>query len=245
MKKKIKCIIVDDEPLAQRVLEKYINSLASLELVKKCSNALDAAAFLHQNRVDLIFLDIKMPELSGMDFLKALSNPPAVIITTAYSEYALQGYEYSVIDYLLKPISFERFLKAVNKVIETRKILRKNRAEPTNEEEAGADFIFLKADRINHKIRFSQIHYIEGCGNYIKVYFDDTMIVAAQRMSAVEKSLPAGRFVRIHKSYIVAVNKIEQVSTAGITIRGKNIPVGNVYKMRVNEILKKYDLVKK
>jgi DNA-binding LytR/AlgR family response regulator len=241
MKERIKCIIVEDEPLAQRVLEKYITSLTSLELAKKCNNALEAAAFLHRNKVDLIFLDIKMPELTGMDFLKTLSDPPAVIITTAYAEYALEGYEYSVIDYLLKPVSFERFLKAVNKVIKMLNTGTKNAAAG---EEAGADFIFLKSDKINHKIHFAQIDYIEGCGNYIKVFFDDRMIIVSERMSAVEKSLPPHRFVRTHKSYIAAVNKIEQVGGSHVRIKGKNIPVGSVYKMRLNEILEKYKLNK-
>lgn len=244
MKEKITCIIVEDEPLAQRVLEKYITSLASLELVKKCNNALEAAAFLHRHKVDLIFLDIKMPELTGMDFLKSLADPPAVIITTAYSEYALEGYEYSVIDYLLKPVSFERFLKAVNKVIKMMNSGAQDMPGSTGGEKSGTDFIFLKSDKINHKITFSQIDYIEGCGNYIKVFFDERMIIVSERMNAVEKSLPPDRFVRTHKSYIAAVDKIEQVGGSHVRIKGKDIPIGSVYKMRLGEILKKYKLNK-
>ena len=155
---KIKCIIIDDEPLAQRVLEKYISSLPSLELVKKCDNALEAMSFLHHNNIDIMFLDIKMPELTGIDMLKTLANPPAVIMTTAYSEYALEGYEYSVIDYLLKPFSFERFLKAVNKVISKQSVnLLK---EEHNDEVIVDDFIFIRADKIDHKIMYSDINYI-------------------------------------------------------------------------------------
>lgn len=244
MKEKIKCIIVEDEPLAQRVLEKYIASLTSLELVKKCNNALEAAAFLHRHKVDLIFLDIKMPEITGMDFLKSIADPPAVIITTAYSEYALEGYEYSVVDYLLKPVSFERFLKAVNKAIKMMNIGTQGKTTSAAGKKAGADFIFLKSEKINHKINFSQIDYIEGCGNYIKVFFADRMIIVSERMSAVEKSLPPDRFIRIHKSYIAAVGKIEQVGGSHVRIRGKDIPVGSVYKLRLNEILEKYNLVK-
>ena len=138
---KIKCIVVDDEPLAQRVLEKYILSLSSLELLKKCNNALEAMSYLHKNEVDLIFLDIKMPELTGIEFLKTLTHPPQIIITTAYSEYALQSYEYSVTDYLLKPFSFERFLKAVNKAINKKAV--NNRTSSANLELANG-FIFLK-----------------------------------------------------------------------------------------------------
>jgi len=238
---KIKCIIVDDEPLAQRVLEKYIASLSSLELLKKCNNALEAISFLHQNEVDLMFLDIKMPELTGIEFLKTLTHPPPIIITTAYSEYALQGYEYSVTDYLLKPFSFERFLKAVNKVIN--KKAENNSALSANREFAD-DFIFLKADKIDHKILFSEIKYIEGCGNYIKVFTENKMLMIAETLTTIEKSLPNEMFVRTHKSYIVSIKNIQQIDGNMINIGKKMIPIGNFYKMRVEEMLNKFNLKK-
>jgi DNA-binding LytR/AlgR family response regulator len=237
----LKCIVVDDEPLAQRVLEKYISSLSSLVLMKKCNNALEAMSFLHQNEVDLIFLDVKMPELTGIEFLKTLAHPPPIIITTAYSEYALQGYEYSVVDYLLKPFSYERFLKAVNKVInkkvEYKSTLSANR-EPVE------NFIFLKADKIDHKILFSEIKYIEGCGNYIKVFTDNKMLMVAETLTTIEKNLPKELFTRTHKSYIVSIKKINQIEGNMIRIGDKTIPIGNFYRMHVNTILDKYNLKK-
>lgn len=232
---KTRCIIVDDEPLARRVLQKYIASLPSLELVKECGSAPEAAAFLHQHTVDLMFLDIKMPELTGLDFLKTLTNPPGVIITTAYSEYALEGYEYSVIDYLLKPISFERFLKAVNKVID-RKDTAKSRP-PDAPADRPANFIFLKSDKVRHKVLFSEIRYIEGCGNYIKVYTDDKMLIVPERMTAMETVLPKALFLRVHKSYIVSLKRIQQVTENKLKVGDKMIPIGNVYKMKVNQIM--------
>ena len=238
---KIKCIVVDDEPLAQRVLEKYIASLSSLELLKKCNNALEAMSFLHQNKVDLIFLDIKMPELTGIEFLKTLTHPPQIIITTAYSEYALQGYEYSVTDYLLKPFSYERFLKAVNKVID--KKVENNSILPASREPAD-DFIFFKADKIDHKILFSEIKYIEGCGNYIKVFTNNKMLMVAETMTTIEKNLPTELFVRTHKSYIVSIKKIDQLEGNVIRIGKSTIPIGNYYRMQVTSILDKYNLKK-
>ena len=239
---KIRCIIVDDEPLAQRVLEKYISSLSSLELVKKCSNALEAMSFLHQNRVDLMFLDIKMPELTGLQLLKTLSHPPEVILTTAFSEYALEGYEYSVTDYLLKPFSFERFLKAVNKVLNKKYVV--NDSVSTVDKKVNEGFIFLRADKINHKISFAEIIYIEGCGNYVKVFTEKKMIIAAQSLTTIEKNLPPELFLRTHKSFIVSLKRIRQIEGNIIKLGKKVIPIGNFYKMRVEEILSKYNLKK-
>ncbi len=238
---KMKCIVVDDEPLAQRVLEKYISSLSSLELLKKCNNALEAMAFLHENKVDIMFLDIKMPELTGIEFLKTLTHPPQIIITTAYSQYAVQSYEFSVIDYLLKPFSFERFLKAVNKVIN--KKVEKNSTLSVNPEPV-QDFIFLKADKIDHKIFYSQIKYIEGCGNYIKIFTDNKMLMVAETMTEVEKNLPRELFIRTHKSFIVSIKKIDQIEGNMIRIGDKTIPIGNYYRLCVNTILDKYNLKK-
>ena len=238
----IKCIVVDDEPLAQSVLEKYIASLSSLELVKKCNNALEAMAFLHENKIDLMFLDIKMPQMTGLEFLKTLTHPLKVILTTAYPEYALEGYEYSVVDYLLKPFSFERFLKAVNKVI-MKKDGEMNQVS-TTAEKIYDDFIFLKTDKIDHRIPFSNIVYIEGCGNYIKVFTKDKMLLVSETMTTIEKNLPAHLFMRTHKSFIVSIDKIQQIEGNMIRIAKRSIPIGNFYKMNVENILKKFDLKK-
>lgn len=239
----IKCIIVDDEPLARRVIEKYIASLPSLELVKQCENAIEAASFLHQNQVDIMFLDIKMPQLSGLEFLKTLHDPPAVIITTAYSEYALEGYEYNVTDYLLKPIAFERFLKAVNKVIDKKGkdvVPQVKVSHPV--QETLDDFIFLKADKASHKVSYSHLHFIEGCGNYIKVYTKEKTLIVAERMSAIERMLPGHLFVRIHKSFIVSISRIQEVVEGKLKIKDKWLPVGNMYKMKVKELIESLTL---
>ena len=237
---KIKCLVVDDEPLARRILEKHIGSIPSLELVKQCSNAMDAAAYLHTKTVDVMFLDIKMPELSGLDLLKTLPNPPHVIITTAYSEFALEGYEYSITDYLLKPISFERFLKAVNKIVP--KTRETNFGAGSTTSEIKDDFIFLRADKIDHKISFSTIKFIEGFGNYIKVFTDNKTLIVAETMTKMENNLPSDQFLRIHKSYIVSIQKIEKVEGNIIRLGEKTIPIGKQYKMNVRQILRHFHL---
>jgi DNA-binding LytR/AlgR family response regulator len=240
---KIKCLIVDDEPLAQSILQKYISSLPSLELVKVCNNALEALAYLHQHSVDLMFLDIKMPEISGLDMLKTITEPPKVIITTAHSEYAMEGYEYSVVDYLLKPFSFERFLKAVNKVIQKEEKL--SRAEPNLTETAQTDCIFLKVDKTHQKVKCSEILYIEGYGNFIKVFLENNkMILVAETMTNIEKRLPDTLFIRIHKSYIVSIQKITQIGSHELKIGNKSIPIGSLYKMKAEEVLKRMGALK-
>jgi DNA-binding LytR/AlgR family response regulator len=234
---KIKCIIVDDEPLAQSVLVNYISALPSLELVKTCNNAIEAIAYLHEHKVDLMFLDIKMPELSGLDMLKTLPDPPTVIITTAHSEYAMEGYEYSVVDYLLKPFSLERFLKAVNKVVQKEEKLI--RTEPRSGM-SDTDFIFLKIDKTLQKVQYSEILYIEGYGNFIKVYLNgNKMMLVSETMTNIEKRLPETLFIRTHKSYIVSIKNIAMIYLHDVKVGGKSIPVGNIYKMKVDEVLKK------
>ncbi len=235
---KINCIIVDDEPLARSVIKKYLAKLPSLQLIKECSNAIEAASVLHENKIDLIFLDIKMPELSGLEFLKTLPRPPLVIITTAFSEYALVGYEYSVIDYLLKPIAFERFLKSVNKVIEKIGIERDHSTDKDTLEEK--KYIFLRSDKAEHKIEFSDILYIEGCGNFVKIYTTGKMLLVPDTMTAIQSMLPPKKFVRVHKSFIVSLDKIEKLEGNTLKIKGKRIPIGKYHKKNFEETLKKY-----
>jgi len=227
-------MIVDDEPLAQKVIEKYITSLDSLALVKKCDNGLEALSYLHQNRVDIIFLDIKMPELSGLEFLETLNQRPHIIITTAFSEHALKGYEYSIVDYLLKPIAFHRFLKAVNK------ILGKPKNPPVTIPAKSAEFMFVKADKVDHKIFFSELKYIEGCGNYLKIFTDKGKILISERLSSIEKSLPREQFIRTHKSYIVSIRRIELIKDNKIHLEEKKIPIGSTYKKNFIEIIERY-----
>jgi DNA-binding LytR/AlgR family response regulator len=234
---KLKCIIVDDEPLAHGVLEKYISRISGLELVGKCNNAIEAINFIHSNPVDLIFLDINMPELSGIEMLKSLQHQPKIIITTAYSEFALDGYEFGVSDYLLKPIKFDRFLKAVNRVINsTQKTTATNisdaEVEPDNE-----SFIFLKQDQSVFKVNYSDILHIQALGNYLQVFTTSQKMIVRETMAEMEEKLPKDIFIRIHKSTIVNFTKIEKFINNQIFIAGKEFPVGTLYK---NELVKRF-----
>ena len=219
------CIIVDDEPLAQSVIENYLNNVPDLEIKGKFDNAIEALNFLHSNDVDLMFLDINMPELSGIDMLKTLTKKPEVILTTAYSEYAIESYELGVSDYLLKPIALPRFLKAVNKVID---LLTKER----NYAEGGGEkprYVFIKVDGINLKLMLEDIKYIEAYGNYLKIYTDEKMYLITDTMINFMTQLDDD-FVRIHKSYIIPLSKIEKLIGNRVHIGEDQIPIGNTYK---------------
>jgi len=228
----IKCLIVDDEVLAQDVIEKYIATIPTLNLVGKCDSAVEAISFLHNKQVDLLFLDLNMPELSGLDMLKTLTNPPKVILTTAYSEYALESYEYGVIDYLLKPIKLERFIKAVNKVVEkhSEKIVNE-----TDSEFKPEYTIFIKEDQITYQLNLSDIHYVEAYGNYLKVHTKEKVYVTRDTMHDMEGKLPENMFLRVHKSFIISIPKIESVSGNRIFINKKEIPVGEMYKLALKQ----------
>jgi len=230
----MKCIIVDDEPLARKVLIKYIASIESLELVKACSNASDAASILHQHDVDLMFLDVKMPDMSGLELLDTLPKPPMVIITTAHMEYAIEGYEYSVVDFLLKPFSFERFLKAVNMAFQRTTGAISNSSTHVDNNE----YIFLKADRALHKVSFPEINYIQGYGNFLKVFTDSKMLLISETMANMEERLPSNLFVRVHKSFIVSLKNIELIEDGFIKVKNKEIPIGNIYKQQFYKALK-------
>jgi DNA-binding LytR/AlgR family response regulator len=224
---KYNCIIVDDEALAQAVLVRFITAVESLALVAKCSNALEALHVLHSRPVDIMFVDIKMPELNGLDLIKSLTNPPSIIITTAYAQYALMGFELSVTDYLLKPFSFERFLRAVNKVIDYRKSFTVpdpavNQNEPV--------FIFVQIGRVMHKFNLDEIIYLEGFGNYIKLYSSQGMTLLHKTLTYFTNILPENQFIRIHKSYIVALRCIDRVESNAVVVAGKLLPVSNLYK---------------
>lgn len=234
---KMKCLIVEDEPLARNILIKYIAAVDSLELIKACKGASDAISVLHQHNIDLMFLDIKMPEISGLEFLDTLQNPPKVIITTAHLEYAIEGYEYSVIDFLLKPFPFERFLKAVNKAF----VFMPEDVSTTITSDIHNNHIFLKADRTLHKVLLSEINYIQGFGNYLKVFTLKRMILVADTMSNMEERLPSRGFRRVHKSYIVSLKNIEKVGEGFINIGSKEIPIGNLYKNQFYKALKNFD----
>jgi DNA-binding LytR/AlgR family response regulator len=217
---------VDDEPFAQKGLEEYIKEIDFLELVAVCDNAMQAYPLLHKDKADLILLDIEMPELSGIDFLKSLKKTPAVIFTTAYPEYALQSYDLDVIDYLVKPISFERFLKAANKA---KHFLADKLKDPLQLAEEN-DYFFLKVNHQVEKILYKDVLFIEALQNYVAVYLAGRKIMNYMTISGMEKKLPENLFMRIHKSYIVALNKIDMINGNKVIINTHVIPVSRNIK---------------
>ncbi len=229
---KLKFLIIDDEPLAQRVIENYAKEVSTIEFAGKCKSAFEAMEFLNNNRVDLIFLDINMPKLSGMDFLRSLKNPPIIIITTAYREYAVESYDLDVIDYLKKPFSFGRFYKAVQKAQETFKI-----QNPKWQKKASTDIrmddnqsIYIKSDKKIYRVDLDNILYVEALGDYIKIYTRETTIVSYSSLKKIEGLLPTEKFRRIHKSFIISLNKIDLVEGNIVVINKNQIPVGRNYR---------------
>lgn len=241
MNTKIKCVIVDDEPIALEILESYIERIDNLELLAKCKNAFDAFNFLQKNEVDLLFLDIKMPQMTGIDFIKNFKQHPKVIFTTAYEEYALESYELDVVDYLLKPISFQRFFKSLAKVY---KIIpppeQSVPAESTRTDETASKepFVLLKVDKKNVKVYLSEILYIESLDHSARIQTVTKELFTYQKISYLEEILPPERFTRIHRSFIVAVDRIEAFSSTIIEVAGKELPIGRNYKALVMKILK-------
>ena len=233
----IRCISIDDEPLAHKVIRAYCERLVFLELVESFKSAVDAMGYLTAEQVDLIFLDINMPVLKGLDFLRALRNPPMVIITSAHQEYALDGYELNVLDYLLKPFSFERFLKAVNKAAHLQHLETPPPASPisTPAPETPAR-IFVKSDKKTHQIHLADIRYLESAGSYVKIHLQDETLLVLDRLSHFESTLPAD-FVRVHKSFIVAIPKINTIEGNRIFIGDQAIPIGQVYKLNLQRAL--------
>ena len=224
---KMRCIIVEDEPLAAKVLADYISQTPFLDLQGVFKDAILATEYLHSNSTDLIFLDIHLPKLKGMAFLKTLTNPPAVIITTAYHQYAVEGFALNVIDYLLKPFEFERFLVAVNK------IKRVQGVKPAPVESPGddtKDFIFLNVQKKKVKILFSEIVYIESQREYIKIVTTKKEYLSKMGTQEIEELLPSNIFKRIHRSYIVSLNKIDSYTTEMVEVNGVSIPVGRGYR---------------
>ena len=230
------CIVVDDEPLARQGMEMNIAQVPSLQLLGSFSNALAASDFIRKERVDLMFLDINMPELSGLDFLKALRDAPLVIFSTAYPQYALESYELDAVDYLVKPIRIERFLKAVNKAENHFRLLQQE--SNTNQvEKIEDDFVFIKADRKYFKIYFKDILYIEGLKDYVIIYTADNKIIASMNVKTIAAQLPAAIFARVSKSYIVNILHITSFDNELVYIKSNEIPLGQSFK---DDFLKQY-----
>ena len=222
---KYNCIVIEDEPLAIEIMEDYIKQVPFLALRKVCTDAIDAMEILKTEKIDLIFLDIHLPKLKGFDFLKIITNPPKVIVTTAYHQYALTGYEHSVTDYLVKPIEFNRFLSAVNKILLPPVNTNiESAAQPEN------PFLYFNVSKKRVKLFLADILYIEAQKEYIKIITTSKSILTKFQLSALERILPQQDFIRVHRSFVVAKNKIEAYSLTEIDVGGKSIPIGRNYK---------------
>lgn len=230
---KYRCLIVDDEPIAQEVLEKYISQVDALELTDKCNNAFEAINVLHQENIDILFLDIKMPSLSGLEMLKTLESSPKVILTTAFSEFGVESYNYEILDYLLKPIAFERFLKSVNKILMPKNtLITKDFSQERKDSESS--FIFFKADKKIYKYYFKDLLFIEGSGNYVKVHSqNEKPLLVLDKLSELVNKLPSKQFIRVHKSFIINVSHIQKIEGNMIAIQDKTIPISATFKQNL------------
>jgi DNA-binding LytR/AlgR family response regulator len=229
---KYKSVIIDDEPIAIRVIQDHLEHFNNIECIQGFTKAIDAIEILNKEKIDLLFLDINMPGISGIEFLKSLTNPPKVIFTTAYRNFAVDAFELDALDYLVKPISFERFLKAINKFISQTQINQEISSSEIQEKE----YIILKSDKKNYKIKFNDILFIESLDNYIKVHTKDLSIICYERLSGVEEELPNKNFIRIHRSYIINLSKIDVFTSAYVEIGERKFTIGRNYK---DEVLKR------
>ena len=233
--RKIKCIIVDDEPVAREILEHHITQVEWLDLKDNCRNAMEAFKTINTQNIDLIFLDINMPEISGLSFARSINKNIKVIFTTAYREYAVDGFDLQAVDYLLKPISFERFIQAVEKYrnehVQSNIIMQ---PESTSEQ---SDFFFVRSDRKMTRVDFGEIMYIESLSDYVKIHLNDRIVVTRDTISNLENILPDNTYLRIHRSYIVALNKIKSFTNEVIEIGKHQLPISRSYKDQVMEAL--------
>jgi DNA-binding LytR/AlgR family response regulator len=235
MDKTLRCLVIDDEPIARQVLEEYIAKLPWLSVLASCRNALEAYTVLQTQTAEVLFVDIKMPELTGLQFIKSLEVRPAIIITTAFSEFAIEGFDLGVTDYLLKPISFERFLRAVHRI--TRQAGSVPEMQTTGETEGKQPFIFFKTEGVFRKVLLQNILYIQAYGNYCRIFTTEEMILVAEKISVIESQLENRYFMRVHKSYIVSLQQVEAVSGNVLRIGKAEIPVSLSYRERLNELL--------
>lgn len=240
------CLIVEDEPLARNLITDYVRKVHYLNLIEACSSPLQAIEILRNQSIDLLFLDIQMPELTGISLLKALQKKPMVILTTAYSEYALEGYELDVVDYLLKPITFERFLRAVDKASQR----QANNSTPVSTvapaystiTDSTQPFVFIKDGTKLVKVRWDDILFIEGLKDYVTIHTKQQKVVTLQRLKALEEQLPADKFIRVHHSFIVALEAIDHIHKGEVQIGSTMIPISDSYKKAVKDIIDRYQM---
>ncbi len=229
----MRCLIVDDEPLSIRIIEKYIAEMPNLQLVATANNAFEAMESLKKDQIDLLFLDINMPKLSGISLLKSLSNPPMVIFTTAYPEYAVEGFELEAVDYLLKPFSIERFIKAVHKAEE-----KYNNNKLQNASEGNTGFLIVKADKKLYKLNFRDIIRLQAYGDYVRIYTKEKSLITKERLANLEKELPNNHFIRIHRSHIISQDKIEFIEGNMVKVGEEKLPVSLSYRESLMKIFK-------
>ncbi len=240
----MKCIAIDDEPLALNVIKDFCSKIDFLELEGSFFNAIDASKAINDKNIDLIFIDINMPNLSGLDFVKTLKNPPLIIFTTAYAEHALKGYELNAIDYLLKPIPFDRFFQAVNKAYEFFQLKNANPTETVHVApgEPNQSYILVKAEYATVRVDLAEILFIEGIKDYVKIKMGDRQVLTKCTMKAMEEKLPSENFIRVHKSYIISMEKIDKIENNRVYIGSAIIPIGNSFKADFNQAISKYRL---
>ncbi|WP_340155437.1 response regulator transcription factor [uncultured Winogradskyella sp.] len=241
MSKSISCIIVDDEIIARDIIATHLSKIERINVVAKCKNAIEAFNFINNNKVDLIFLDINMPEISGISFAKSINRDIKIIFTTAYRDYAVEGFDLQAVDYLLKPIAFERLLQAVNRYFEVNSASNNNKIETTESN----DFIFVRSDRKMIKVDFDTILYVESYSDYIKIYLDnsasknsDKTIITRETITSIEAKLPKAQFLRLHRSYIVCIDKIQSFTNEQVTVNRKALSISRTYK---KEVLKRLE----
>ncbi|MCB0533739.1 MAG: response regulator transcription factor [Lewinellaceae bacterium] len=231
------CLLIDDEPIAMDILQTYLQRLDNVKLIGRFTNPIKAFQALQKNPVDLLFLDIQMPELTGLELLQSLRYKPAVILTTAYREFALEGFEFDVLDYLLKPISFDRFLKAIDKFYSrTPSVLLPEKQHKQQTDETPAHF-FVRADRKNVKILLEDILYLESLKDYVKIVTTQGAVLTKETITHFDETLPTGQFLRTHRSFIVATKKVTALSTDGLEVQQVTIPVGRMYKLAVEKAI--------
>lgn len=235
-KKFISCIVVDDEFVAREIIETHISKIPTLKIIGSYSNAIDALNCLREHPVDLIFLDINMPEISGISFAKSIHKNSKIIFTTAYREYAVEGFELQAVDYLLKPISFDRLLKAVNNYFEIHSDVSQDQIKTINSN----DFMFVRSDRRMLKIDFDEIMYVESYSDYLKIHVADKIIVTRETISAIEAKLPSKKFLRIHRSYIISLKHISSFTNEEIIVATKSLSISRSYRKEVLSVLEKF-----
>jgi two-component system LytT family response regulator len=233
---KLKCLIVEDEPLARNLLVEYVKKVSYLELIEACANPFHALEILRDHTIDVMFLDIQMPEITGITLLKTLQKKPLVILTTAYSEYALESYDLDVVDYLLKPITFDRFLKAVDKA--SQRVGQPAAPQPAVQD-AGSPFVFIKDGTKLVKVNYDDILFVEGLKDYVTIVTKTQKIVSLQRLKSLEMQLPADKFIRIHHSYIIALKAVDTIHKGEVQIGTQFIPISDSYRKAFREIIER------